>query len=258
MNSQEFFEKVFLRRRSVRAFEDRPVDPETRELVLSAALRAPTAGNMVLYSILEIEDPALKARLAETCDHQGFIKDAPWVLLFLADWYRLYGWYRHHEVPRWCEDRGETFLRPRESDLLLAACDALIAAQSAACAAEALGLGTCYIGDIMEHGELHRELLGLPPFAFPITMLCLGWPTERQKARPQPPRLARDLVVHRDRYRAYAPGDYEGMYTGEGWPVPASGAAADNPGRAMYARKFSADYNEEMRRSVRVLLEEWR
>jgi hypothetical protein len=178
--------------------------------------------------------------------------------VFLADWARLQGYYRHHRVPEWCAERGEPFLRPREADLLLAACDALIAAQSAASAAEALGLGTCYIGDILENGELHRELLGLPPYTFPITMLCLGWPTEQQKTRPRPPRLPRDLVVHRDRYRAYGPGDYDRVYAGEGWPAPRTDPTGDNPGRSLYARKFSADYSLEMRRSVRALLEEWR
>jgi len=69
MDPDETFDRIFLKRRSVRAYEDRPVPPELRELVLSAALRAPTAGNMGLYTILEIEDPGLKARLAETCDH---------------------------------------------------------------------------------------------------------------------------------------------------------------------------------------------
>lgn len=258
MEPDKTFDRIFLERRSVRAYEDRPVPPEIRERVLAAALRAPTAGNMSLYAILEIEDPELKARLSETCDHQSFIAKAPWVLVFLADWARLQGYYRHHRVPQWCAERGEPFLLPRESDLLLAACDALIAAQSAASAAEALGLGTCYIGDILENGELHRELLGLPPYAFPITMLCLGWPTEQQRNRPQPPRLPRDLIVHRDRYRDYGPGDYDRVYAGEGWPEPRTDPHGDNPGRSLYVRKFAAPYSLEMRRSVKALLEEWR
>ena len=177
------FDQVFERRRSVRAYQERPVSAETRGRILSAALRAPTGGNQMLYTILEIEDPAIKARLSETCDNQPFIARAPWVLVFLADFARLHGWFRHHQVPEWCAERGQPFLQPKESDLLLAVCDALVAAQTAVCAAEALGLGSCYIGDIMENAEIHRELLGLPPYALPITMLCFGYPTEQQKAR---------------------------------------------------------------------------
>jgi len=252
------FNQVFNQRRSVRAYEDRPVPPEVRESVLSAALRSPTAGNLMLYSILEIEDTGLKARLAETCDHQPFIARAPWVLVFLADYARVYGYFRHHGVPEWCAERGEIFLHPQESDLLLAACDALIAAQSAACAAESLGLGSCYIGDIMENGETHRELLGLPTYVFPITMLCVGYPTERQKTRPQPPRLPKDLVVSRERYHALSPSDYDRMYSGDGYGNAAPTEIADNPGKALYARKFASGYSEEMRRSVQEFLKDWR
>ena len=193
---------------------------ETRGRILSAALRAPTGGNQMLYTILEIEDSAIKTRLSETCDNQPFIAQAPWVLVFLADFARLHGWFRHHQVPEWCAERGQPFLRPKESDLLLAVCDALVAAQTAVCAAEALGLGSCYIGDIMENAEIHRELLGLPPYALPVTMVCFGYPTEQQKTRKQPPRLPADLVVHRDRYRAYSPADFDRMYAGEGYGKP--------------------------------------
>ena len=252
------FDQVFLQRRSVRAWEERPVSADDKERILSAALRAPTAGNLTLYTILEVEDPGLKTRLADTCDHQPFIARAPWVLVFLADFARLVGFFRRHEVPRWCAERGREFLLPKESNLLLAACDALIAAQTVVCAAEFLGLGSCYIGDIMENGETHRELLGLPPFVFPITMLCLGYPTESQKSRPQPPRLPRDLVVRRDRYAPYSASDYDRMYSDAGYGNAAPTEEADNPGRALYARKFSAPYCEEMRRSVRAFLEEWR
>ena len=61
--------------------------------------------------------------------------------------------------------------------LFLACCDALIAAQTAVIAAESLGIGTCYIGDIMENYEEHEELFGLPKYVFPIRLICFGYPT---------------------------------------------------------------------------------
>ena len=45
-------------RKSVRAYEDRPVEPEVKRAILEAAIQAPTAGNMALYTILDITDPA--------------------------------------------------------------------------------------------------------------------------------------------------------------------------------------------------------
>ena len=80
---------------------------------------------------------------------------------------------------------------------MLACCDALIAAQNAVIAAESLGIGSCYIGDIMEQAETHAELLGLPRYTFPVAMLCFG----RPKTRPHLTERYEKHVVHRNAYR---------------------------------------------------------
>lgn len=80
-------------RKSVRVYTDEPVTEAERNAILQAAFQAPTAGNQQLYTILNITDPALKARLADLCDHQPFIAKAPLVLVFLADcrrWLQAY------------------------------------------------------------------------------------------------------------------------------------------------------------------------
>jgi FMN reductase (NADPH)/FMN reductase [NAD(P)H] len=213
---------------------------------------------MMLYTILEIEDQALKERLAVTCDHQPFIARAPWVLVFLADYARMMAHFEASGVPERRAREGKPFIAPRESDLLLACSDALIAAQTAAVAAESLGLGSCYIGDVMENWETHRELLALPRYTFPIAMLCFGWPTEQQAARRQPARLPKDIVVQRNRYAMPSEGTLAALYSGEGYGDFVPTPAADNGGQALYARKFSADFSKEMRRSVAAMLEDWR
>lgn len=245
-------------RKSVRAFEDRPVGPETRGAVLAATLRAPTAGNLQLYTILEIEDAGLKRRLSETCDHQAFIARAPWVLVFLADLQRHEDWLTFSGVDALCAASGEARKVPREADFLLSCSDALIAAHQCVIAAESVGLGSCYIGDVMENYEIHRELLGLPRWTFPIAMLVLGWPTAQQKERPLTSRASEDLVLHRDRYRPldrdgaerlFARPEYEGLHYREG---------CANYGQHMYRRKHASVFMEEMRRSVAVMLENWK
>ena len=65
--------RVLMERKSVRVFEKRPIGPEEKQAILNAAMRAPTAGNSMLYSILDVTDQALKDKLAITCDHQPFI-----------------------------------------------------------------------------------------------------------------------------------------------------------------------------------------
>lgn len=145
-------------RKSVRAFEGRPVPAELKAEILAAAAQAPTAGCQQLYTILDITDQALKEALAETCDHQPFIAQAPVVLVFCADCLRWYDAYRA---------AGLSPRRPGPGDLMLAVTDAAIAAQNAVVAAQSLGLGSCYIGDIMERYEDQRKLLHLPPLGLP-------------------------------------------------------------------------------------------
>ena len=77
-------------RKSVRVFTEEPVPQAVKNALFQAAMQAPTAGNQMLYTILDITDAALKARLADLCDHQPFIADAPVVLVFVADCQRWY------------------------------------------------------------------------------------------------------------------------------------------------------------------------
>ena len=142
-------------RKSVRVFTEEPVPQAVKNALFQAAMQAPTAGNQMLYTILDITDAALKARLADLCDHQPFIADAPVVLVFVADCQRWYDGF----AAAGCAPRP-----PREGDLLLAAADAVIAAQNTVVAAESFGLGSCYIGDILENCEDVRSALALPPY----------------------------------------------------------------------------------------------
>ncbi len=251
---------VILNRKSVRVYEPRPISEEAKQVILAAALRAPTAGNMMLYSIIEVTDQAAKDTLAETCDHQPFIAKAPLLLLFLADYQRWFDYFMWSGVEQLCQQRGEPLRKPEEGDLLLACCDALIAAHTAVIAAESLGIGSCYIGDIMENYEVHRELFDLPPRALPICLLCFGYPTEQQKSRPMTPRFGAQFIVFEDRYRRLAGDDLAQMFADrEGqlaqWEEKPEGI--QNYGQFMYLRKFSADFSKEMSRSVRAMIQTW-
>jgi len=251
---------LLLNRRSVRAYEDRPIPDGMRDEILHAAMRAPTAGNMMLYSVIHVSDQAAKETLAHTCDNQPFIARAPLVLLFLADYQRWYEYFVLSGVEPLCTQRGEPVLKPEEGDLFLACCDALIAAHTAVVAAESMGIGSCYIGDIMENYEVHRDLFHLPRYAFPICLICFGYPTQQQTERPLTPRFSREFIVFENRYRALDGGEYEAMFRPMQEELARGGTkpgGIENPGQMMYFRKFSADFSKEMRRSVRVMLQSW-
>ena len=251
--------QVILRRRSLRVYADQPLQPLHRNAILQAALRAPTAGNMMLYSIIEVTDQALKDQLAVTCDNQPFLAKAPLVLLFLADYQRWEDYYTACGVDELCALKGMQRRHPQEGDLFLACCDALIAAQTAVLAADALGLGSCYIGDIMEQYQVHKDLLGLPQYVFPVCMLVFGYPTQQQIDRPFTPRFDEKFIVFKNRYRQLSRDEFTEMFAERQSRLPAGWVkeGVTTVGQATYLRKFSADFSVELRRSVREWLKQW-
>ncbi len=251
--------EVLMKRKSVRAYEEREISPELRADILKATLRAPTAGNLMLYSILDVTDQAIKDRLAVTCDHQPFIARAPLVWIFLADCQRWHDYFLASGVEGLCARRNNPVQKPEEGDLFLACCDALIAAQNAVIAAESLGIGSCYIGDIMEQYETHKEIFNLPKYVFPICMLVFGYPTQQQKDREYTTRFDEKFVVFENRYHRLGRDEFDEMFAARQGQLPRGKAmeGIENVGQLMYTRKFSADYSMEMRRSVRAILKAW-
>ena len=73
-------------RKSLRKYDERPISQEHLDTILECIMRAPTAGNMMLYSVIIVEDQNKKDILSRTCDHQPFIAKAPLVLIFTADY----------------------------------------------------------------------------------------------------------------------------------------------------------------------------
>jgi FMN reductase (NADPH)/FMN reductase [NAD(P)H] len=250
---------VLLKRKSVRAYEDKEISAETRAEILKAALRAPTAGNMMLYSILDVTDQSIKDRLAVTCDNQPFIARAPMVWLFLADYQRWYDFFLASGMEDLCAQQNIPMRKPQEGDLFLACCDALIAAQNAVIAAESVGIGSCYIGDIMEQYETHKELFNLPQYVFPICLLVFGYPTRQQKDRECTTRFDEKFIVFENRYHRLEPVEFEEMFAGRRQRMPKGKAMEGiaNVGQAAYLRKFAADFTLDMNRSVRLILKEW-
>lgn len=252
--------KVIDDRKSVRAYSSQPVTDEEKDLILQATLRAPTAGNMMLYSIIEIEDQAIKNRLAETCDHQPFIAKAPFLLLFLADYQRWFDYFTYCEVERRSQELSLAYRTPQVGDMLLACCDALIAAQTAVIAAESLGIGSCYIGDILEHHEIHQELLNLAPYTVPISLVCFGHPNSREKSANRTPRFNRKYIVHKNVYKRFEQVEMDAMFQSMNeryYPDGKYPNGAENIGQAYFFRKFVADYSIELSRSVKEMLKNW-
>lgn len=228
-------------RKSVRAYTGREIPEEDVRTILAAAAQAPTPGNQQLYTVLRVSSPELKHRLSVSCDNQPFIEKADLVLVFCADCLK---WYRAFQAGG-CAPR-----KPDVGDLLLAVSDANIAAQNAVVAAESLGIGSCYIGDIMENIETQQEILGLPKYVFPAAMLVFGYPTEQQKAREKPARFDLKFIVQENTYHELEEAEFREMF------AERTGARSyEDWMKAFCDHKYNSDFSREMSRSVRKVLE---
>ena len=232
-------------RKSVRVYEDRPIAEAEKRAILEAAIQAPSAGNMALYTILDITDGEMKQKLSVSCDNQPFIATAPMVLIFCADYRRWYDTFCRY-VPE--------VRKPDMGDLFLAQADAVIAAQNAVVAAESLGIGSCYIGDITENFEYHQKLLNLPQYVVPTAMVCFGYPTAQQANREKPARFTVEDMVHENGYCAEKSAAMPRMLTER--QVLSEEELAGWVSR-FCKRKWNSEFSQEMSRSCAAIAAHW-
>ena len=183
--------RVILAHKSVRDFRPDPLPVGTLELLTAAAQSAATSSNLQTWSVIALQNPEHKAKAAALSGDQEFIRQAPLFFVFCADLART-AWV---SAQAGTEGAGLDYL-----EMFLMACiDATLAAQNAAIAAEALGLGICYVGGARNHpGEL-AELLHLPPRVIGIFGMAVGIPNEAKPADIKP-RLPQTEVLHREVY----------------------------------------------------------
>jgi nitroreductase len=183
--------EALLAHRSVRAFLPDALPSGTLEMLAAAAQSAATSSNVQAWSLVAVTEPLLKARLAELSAKQGFIAQAPLFLAFVADTSRLRRLGARHGSAMEGLDYLEAFI--------VASVDAALASQNTVVAAEALGLGTVYVGALRNKPEEVAAELGLPPGAVALFGLCVGHP-DPAKPGAVKPRLPQAAVLHRDRY----------------------------------------------------------
>ncbi len=173
---------------SVRHYKPEPVPASVIQTIVSAGQCASTSSNLQLYSAVAVMDKARRDELAGLCGDQRHIREAPVFLAWCADLSRL---------ERACQLRGYTHVTDYVENFLVAAVDTALAAQNAALAAESLGLGICFIGNIRNNPEEIIHILRLPRLVFPITGMTVGW---RAKEPGPHPRLPLQAVLHWEEY----------------------------------------------------------
>ena len=186
--------------RTVRQYLPDAVPAEHLDAILHAAQRAPTDATAQMYSFIQLSDPGLREQVAELTVNPHFAT-APLSFVICMDVHRLNLFLEHHGYAR-----GEW---PGVA-VHFGIGDAVLAGQSMLLAAELLGYQGCWIGGVLTNLEALCELLALPEGVLPFAGLTIGRSAETPAQRP---RIARELVLHRDRYREPDAAELDGMQT---------------------------------------------
>lgn len=187
-------------RRTIRKYSDKKVSKELIDKLLETSFRAPTMGNMQLYSVVVTRDEEMKKRLAPVHFNQPMVMGAPVLLTFCADFNRFV---------KWCEESNAIPGYDNFLSFLNAAIDALLVTQEFITLAEEEGLGTCYLGTTIYNSKQIIEILNLPKLVVPLATITVGYPDEEPA---QTDRLDFRALIHEERYCDYTPEAIKAIY----------------------------------------------
>jgi nitroreductase len=182
--------KLIMRRRSVRNFKDQEIPENVTEELLDAANNAPTGGNIQPISVILVQEAEARKELAKMVGEQPWVKNAPLSMIFCVDFFRIKRWASMFET----DFKGEKALLP----FLIAYADLMCAAQNVVILAQGHGLGSVYIGTILDVIDKAREYFTIPEYVLPMMVLSIGYPKTIPK---NVPKLKRDAFAHREKYR---------------------------------------------------------
>jgi nitroreductase len=154
-------------RRSIRAYKQQDLPSGTIEKLLESARWAPSAGNVQPWAFVVATKPQTKRNLSLAAYNQSDVEEAPAVIVVCADEKRAAESYG---------ERGRTLYCHQ---------DTAAAVQNILLSAQALGLGTCWIGAFKE--EQVRKVINAPGFLRPVALIPIGYPNELPEARDRRP-----------------------------------------------------------------------
>ena len=181
---------LIMKRRSARNFRDKEIPEKVIEQLVDAANNAPSGGNIQPISIILVQEAEARKELARMVGDQPWVKNATLSMIFCIDFNRLKKWASMSDT----EYKGEKALH----SFLIAYADLMCSAQNVVILAESHGLGSVYIGTILDAIDPARGYFNIPKYVLPMMVLSIGYPKSVPKRIPK---LKREVMVHREKYR---------------------------------------------------------
>jgi nitroreductase len=181
---------LIMKRRSVRNFKDKEIPQNVIEELLDAANNAPSGGNIQPISVILVQKAEARSELAEMVGQQPWVRNAPVSMIFCIDFFRIKRWASIFDV----EYKGEKALL----SFLIAYADLMCSAQNVVILAESHGLGSVYIGTILDAIDRARGYFAIPQHVLPMMVLSIGYPRSIPKNIPK---LKSEVITHREKYR---------------------------------------------------------
>ena len=172
MNTMDVFECIKTRR-SIRKYQDVPVEWDKIGQILEAGKAAPSAGNLQDFRFIVILDPVQRKGIAEACLQQEWVAKAPVHIVVVSE---------PEKSKRFYGIRGERLYNIQ---------DAAAATQNMLLMAHALGLGSCWIGAFEE--DKLRTVVHMPSEIRPQAIITIGYADEKP---PEPPEYTLESMMY--------------------------------------------------------------
>lgn len=174
--------------RSIRKFTDQPISPELLSTILRSGQAAATSSFLQGATVIRVRNPANREKLAALAGNQPYVQSAAEFFVLCADLKR---------PGNSCVQYDKPFEGDYTEHFIIATVDVALMAQNMVVAAEAAGLGICYIGGLRNNPREVSDLLQLPKGVYPVFGLCLGYPDQDPECKP---RLPLEIIVKEDVY----------------------------------------------------------
>ncbi|WP_038054901.1 nitroreductase family protein [Thermodesulfobacterium hydrogeniphilum] len=155
--SQEAVFKIILGRRSIRKYENKIPEKEKILKILEAGIWAPSGLNNQPWRFVIVWSKEIKEKLAELTKYHEIVKNAPVLIGVFLNKDAMYHQIKDHQSAGAC-------------------------IQNMLLAAYALGLGTCWLGEILKNESKVKEVLGLPQEKYEMcALIAIGYPKDQRE-----------------------------------------------------------------------------